>query len=88
MLKVYKYEIEPRKYTNLTMPKGARLLHFAAQRDVPTLWVLVNPEAETESRRFLIAGTGHDIKETDHPNYVGSCLMAGDSLVWHLFELL
>jgi len=86
-MKVYKYDLTL-GYTPLILPVGAKILHFDIQRDIPRIWVLVNPEASTEKRRFVIYGTGHEIKETKSKlKFIGTALMCDGHFVWHLFEV-
>lgn len=72
----------------LRLPTGADFLTLQLQGQVPTLWAVVNDQADFVVRRLVIVGTGHDIPEevgdtTD--SYVGTWQHEG--LVWHLFDL-
>jgi hypothetical protein len=70
----------------LTMPRDAEILMVAAQGDVPTLWARVMPEQEKQQRRFKLRGTGHAVDmDCQH---VGSFMMRGGLLVFHLFEVI
>ena len=69
----------------IEMPKGAQVLSIQMQRDIPTIWALVNPQAPKEQRKFRLAGTGHLIKEAGEFLYHGTFQMTGN-LVFHLFE--
>src|SRR5438552_3281377 len=93
---VYKYTFLIGDYFTITMPKGAQILHVEAQqqiaqggyRDQACLWALVQPTAKPEKRGFLLVGTGHPISPTDRLVYVGTFMMEGGALVYHLFEKL
>ncbi len=66
------------------MPTGAQVLSVQVQGTQPCIWVLCDPKAVLETRRFRLAGTGHDI---DYPvSYVGSFQLYDGQLVFHLFE--
>ena len=65
------------------MPCKAQLLHVATQEASVCPWVLCDPEAERESRYFILHGTGHPVNEDEH--YVGTAHM--EPFVWHLFEV-
>lgn len=73
---------------NISMPRGAQLLHVAAQ-ETPVyaasvcVWALVDPEERMVTRQFLIVGTGHPVPAG---KYVGTALMDGGALVWHVFD--
>jgi hypothetical protein len=88
MRTVWKYHLpiqdEP---TDLTIPKGAEVLFVDDQGlgSVVSLWMLVDPERGVVPRRFTVRCTGQPIHD-DSEQYVGSCLMYGGSLVWHVFE--
>lgn len=87
-LSVWKFEIPIDDYVELQMPKGAKLLAFQTQNEVPCLWALVDPAAEIQKRRFRFAGTGHLISNRPASlEYVGTCQMRGGAFVWHLFEI-
>jgi hypothetical protein len=88
MRKVFKYDVPVDDVFALDIPEGAKILSFQAQRDRPTIWALVNPDAPAERRQFRLAGTGHPITDFDDElSFVGTCQMMSGSLVWHLFEL-
>ena len=66
------------------MPVGAKVLTVDMQGANPAMWVLCDPTAKLETRRFRVAGTGHNI---DYPvSYIGTFQMRGGALVFHLFE--
>lgn len=68
------------------MPIGAEILHVAAQDDTPTLWALVDPDADVEGRAFRIVGTGH-AEVRDRYVHRGSVVTHGGAYVWHVFEV-
>lgn len=79
------------KFTIL-MPKSAEIL--CVQRDEknnhPTIWALVDPEAEVEERHFELYGTGHKIS-TDmgiERKYIGTYQYQRGEFVGHIFERL
>ena len=83
---IYKYKLVGRN-TVLSLPKGALVLHADWQRGEPQLWALVTPGEETEERKFLFIGTGHDIQETKL-QHVSSFLIHGGEFVFHVLEVL
>lgn len=92
MRRVYKYGIRIEDDIVLTLPRGAEILHVDVQRnpaDEPEdafVWALVDPSAEQVDRRFRLAGTGHGLPDDDL-THIGSFLMMGGALVFHLFEV-
>ena len=88
-MRVYKYEVPVTSIFMLYLPTGAKILNFQTQREEPTIWALVDetlPEEDTEQRTFFLVGTGHDVPDLSDLIYIGTTLMAGGDLVWHLFE--
>jgi hypothetical protein len=69
----------------LDMPKGARILKLALQKGKPTLWAMVDINANTETRKFNLYLTGSPI--VDEEEYIGSVLLDDGDFVLHLFEI-
>lgn len=69
---------------SVLMPKHARIIHVALGQDgkYPTLWAIVSPDAETETRSFAVVGTGQPLPK--HCIHAGT-LIDGE-FVWHVFE--
>ena len=86
LTRIYKYEL----YFGRTvyLPKGAKILSVGCQGDGLFLWAEVDPnETRKEARLFIVYGTGHDIESPEKVRkFVGTALMHGGSLVWHVFE--
>lgn len=84
---IWKYPlIEGRKQGRkhvIAMPRGAHILSLQRQGMSPTLWALVDPDAEKVERVFEIVGTGWTV-DVSHLAYVGTWQDGG--FVWHLFE--
>lgn len=85
---IWKFPLLINDLVELQMPKGAVVLHVALQGKQPCLWALVNSTEPTEIRKFRIVGTGHLISLNEVPllTYIGSFLMHGGALVFHVFE--
>lgn len=66
----------------MAMPKGATILHAAAQDGTPYIWVSANTTAPLVGRKIQVASTGH-VSPAGH--YVGACFCG--PLVWHVFDL-
>jgi hypothetical protein len=88
-LQVWKFPIEYNDKIEVEMPAGASLLHAAEQGGVPCIWALVDPSVDKEIRKFRLAGTGHPINiHVDKLVHVGTFLIRGGQLVFHLFEVV
>ncbi len=86
MKTVWKFTIPLRDVVSIVMPRGAEIIHVANQFGTPTIWALVDPAESLVNREFRFAGTGHLIPEHHLGKHVGSFLMDGGSLVFHIFE--
>ena len=83
MKKIFKYTLSPDCY--LQVPKGGIPLFVGNQKEVAQIWFLVDPSLEKEMRRLHVYGTGHEMPN-DPGIYLGSFMMSGGSLVYHVFE--
>jgi hypothetical protein len=71
--------------SNVEIPMDAEILTVQLQNGQPTIWALVNPKNELESRNFTIVGTGNPFDDTNH-QYIGTFQI--EPFVWHLFEIV
>jgi len=92
-MKIFKYELPVEDYFELELPAGAKILTVQTQFELnlhpperPKIWVLVDPSAEKEKRKFRIIGTGKNFNENGMV-YLGTFQQFGGALIWHLFEL-
>lgn len=85
MQTIWKYTIQPSMELNL--PKGAQILSVHEQGDALCMWALVDPEVETENRKFAVYGTGHEIPD-QQMKFVGTAHNNNGSLVFHVFEII
>lgn len=91
--KILKYSLvdnsgdEPKFVKELQLPVGAEILSVQSQGDIPQVWAIVDPEAETETRQIEIFATGEAI-ETENVNrkYLGTIQLKGGAFVFHAFE--
>lgn len=89
---VYKYDLlgpNPGGTQIINMPTGAMIMKVGVQVQGPVIWALVDSEQPTESREFMILGTGHptDMLDSGSFRYIGTFEERGGTLVWHLFEV-
>jgi len=86
---IYKYPItDPKDYIELSLPKNAVILHFGYQNHAFQVWAFVDPQAESETRIFRFAGTGHPINPKQKLHFIGTAITPSGHLVFHLFEVL
>jgi hypothetical protein len=88
MSAVYKHSVRVNGPDHtIPMLEGAQIVHVACQSDPywVELWAVVDQNAPTEDRTFIVVGTGHSWSEPWQ--YVGTAIAAEGALVWHLLEL-
>lgn len=86
---IWKFPIEAGEF-HVDMPGGAEVIHVATQGGRPFFWALVTPEAPMRSSAFQVFGTGHAIPDDPHVQsrrHVGTFMLDGGALVFHLFEV-
>jgi hypothetical protein len=81
--RVYKYVFEDFEQS-FSMPRNAQFLCGDIQNALTCIWMLVDPQAPLENRRFYIYGTGDPIL-IENPIYRATYFEG--NFVWHIFEL-
>ena len=87
MRQVWKFPINDADF--IEVPEGGRVVHVALQEHSKQIcvWIEVDPSTtEIRQRRFRVYGTGWDVPDDAH--HVGSILVSGGALVWHVYELI
>lgn len=85
MKTVWKYALEPDEFT-IEMPRGAQVLSVDNQGGSNCMWAMVDPAEPLVTRRFRLAGTGHELDRPDELRFIGTVQMYGGKIVLHLFE--
>lgn len=83
MLKIFKYPLTERT-NELNLPTGAQLLDVQIQRHVPTLWALVDPDADHEEVIIAAYATGESIAEFIGHEHIAT-VQSFNGLVFHYF---
>lgn len=86
MKRVYKYPVEIADVQTILLPIGAQILSVQEQNGNAYLWAIVNPDTDSEPRRFRLYETGHNIETENLLKFVGTFQLLGGRLVFHLFE--
>ncbi len=68
----------------IEVPDRAMLVHVADQYGELCVWFEVDPSRDLVDRWFTVEGTGHPVP--DGATWMGTALMAGGQLVWHVYE--
>lgn len=96
MITVHKYPIQMNELFWLKLPAGAEVVHVDVQRGEPMMWIKVNTANCIRETLFGVFGTGHPIDAADpyfpddinpmfNAPHLGSFMMNGGNLVFHLF---
>ena len=85
---VYKYALKTAHVQRVAMPRGARIVHVAVQREALCLWALIDTGDEQVERTFYLFGTGHpiDINPSAPLRHCGAFFVQDGDFVYHLFE--
>ena len=81
MLTIYKYPLGI--HTPLALPSSAQCLTVHVQEGTPMVWVLLETEEPTITRRLFAIPTGDEIMYS-LGRYIGTFQLTG--LVFHVFE--
>ena len=80
---VRRYPLALQREQVVTLPKGTHPLHFAVLADVPYIWAMVNPAAETVHCLIRMFATGEEFEEWSEQNtdgfrgdYIGTALLS------------
>lgn len=84
MKTVWKYKIEPGRVSEIQMPQRSNILHVGAQGDDAYVWVLVDKDTPSITRKFLCVGTGDEFDEK--VEFYHGTFFTGP-VVFHVFEL-
>lgn len=84
---IFKFELTPQHLQNIPIPENSKILWVATQFERAWLWVEVDPESPRVIRLFSVYGTGEPIPPGNR-NYIGSFMLRGGSLVFHVYEVL
>lgn len=89
MKKIFKYPLEVEDKQVVMMPVDAQILCIQVQHGTPCIWALVDPAlAASQERTLLTFGTGHELPTGLELSYIGTYLVHGGNLVFHVFEQL
>lgn len=83
---VWKFPLVATDKQAVTMPGDPDLLYVAEQNGTICLWARIEPDAPERQRHIRIAGTGHLLEDDSDAIHVGSVMMHGGALVFHIFD--
>jgi hypothetical protein len=80
---VWKADLAVADVQTIIAPIEAEFLHVANQYGKPRVWFRCNPDIPQRPYTIAMVGTGHPAPING--KYLGTILIAGDSLVFHFF---
>lgn len=86
MRTIHKFSIPAIDYFEVQLPATAQVLSVQMQRGIACMWVLLDTNAQYFTRRFRLAGTGHQLSAHETLSFIGT-FQPTDGLVFHLFEV-
>ena len=72
--------------SDILLPVGAKILHYAAQDGKIVLWAEVDRDAETEMRTFAVVPTGGDVPEGWDKAWEYQATVFMSVYVWHVYK--
>jgi hypothetical protein len=84
---IYKYPLNNVGLNAVHMPTGAKILSCQLQREIPTLWAMVDDTEPLRRRRSTVVGTGHALHESVDARGFLATLQLEDGIVLHVFEV-
>ena len=86
MYSIWKYHIQIEDKFTMELPKDSLVLDIKIQDKKPTMWVLVEENADLEKRYFRMFGTGQKFETISGLSHIGTIQMFKGDFVWHVFE--
>jgi len=80
---IWKFTLRDTGRNDIDVPHGAQFLNCQVQGERACIWMLVDPTAPKEARKFDIIATGEEVP--GDMKYLATFLSYGGMLVWHLF---
>ena len=84
---IHKYGLASSGRWDMSLPKGAKVLAVASQRNEPQLWALIDPSKDDECRQFMVVPTGRSF-DAERVVYIGTIQLDDGQFVGHVFELI
>ena len=94
MKTIWKYDLPIGDLVEIEMPQMAEIIHVGIQAGFDSvsktvqLWAEVETEYSMRKRTFVVYGTGHELHDDKRLKHIGSFIMAGGGLVFHVYEVL
>lgn len=85
---IWKTTLRATDVQEIEVPAGSRMLFAREQAEQVCVWYRCNPDPGIAKvkRTIAIVGTGHPAPEENEATYLGSAVLHGGALVFHVFE--
>lgn len=90
MKTIYKYDLGESVEVTIMLPPDAKVLSVGNQNNRMVMWVQLNTLETVVDRTFYVLGTGWKMDHIDFSKtqFIGTILLDGGSLAYHVFEAL
>lgn len=86
MQTIHKKVLEMTSQQSVSLPVAAKIISVGNQNENLCLWYITNTQIEdSETVVVHIIGTGRELKIDKPVKFIGTVLMMGGQLVWHVF---
>lgn len=82
---IFKYVLDPADMQEIQMPVDSQILSVSVQFDQICIWALVQPNEIKTARRIYVCPTGSEADGLQRMKFLGTVLMHGGNLVFHIF---
>jgi hypothetical protein len=72
----------------IAAPGPFRVLTLQIQDDWPCIWAIVDPAAPLVDRHIRVFGTGHELRDDQEVQYLGTFQLLDGDFVGHVFLVL
>lgn len=82
-MEIWKYTLNLEGVNEISIPGGGHFLDLQVQKDVPVMWILLDPQTKPVERIFKLICTGQEF-DSNNKVYKGTIQLG--EFVLHLFE--
>lgn len=86
MTVIYKYQLRNKSEQEITIPKGAQVIHVGVQDETICLWAIIDTDAPDATMHISIYGTGTEIADIGKQSYLGT--VHARPYIFHIFRRL
>lgn len=87
MTTIWKATLLPLDVQKIMVPEGAEMLCAREQHEHICVWYRCDPTAPLTARALAVVGTGNPAPDVVG-RYLGSAVLQGGDLVFHVFEMI